>query len=59
MQLTIRIKNLSKEDNDKVLDKHKERVASVSTVMPVIMALGNRDLKERHWKKIFEHLDGV
>lgn len=25
--------------------------------MPIITALANRDLKDKHWKKIFEKLD--
>lgn len=28
----------------------------IKKVMPVIQALGNRNLKEKHWKKIFEKL---
>ena len=29
---------------------------NVSSMMPVVQALGNPDLKARHWKKIFELL---
>lgn len=25
--------------------------------MPIIVAVANRDLKDKHWKKIFEKLD--
>lgn len=31
-------------------------MSNVTTIMPVIQALGNKDLRARHWKKIFEDL---
>ena len=56
LRLRQNIANLSKENKDKVLDAHGARVSNVSTMMPVIQALGNKDLRQRHWKKIFESL---
>ena len=45
LKLRQNISNLSKEGKDRVLDTHAARVSNVSTVMPVIQALGNRDLR--------------
>lgn len=57
MSLKLRISNLSKDGKDKVLDVHEAKVKKVTALMPVISALANRDLKDKHWKKIFEKLD--
>jgi len=35
---------------DAVLDAHTLNISKISRVMPVIQALGNKDLKTRHWK---------
>jgi dynein heavy chain len=56
LQLKQRIHNLTKENKDKVLETHAHRVANVTQMMPVIVALGNKDLKQRHWTKIFSLL---
>jgi len=39
-----------------VLDKHLKMLAEIQKIMPVISSLANRDLKPRHWQKIFEIL---
>lgn len=57
MSLKLRISNLSKDGKDKVLDVHEAKVKKITTLMPIITALANRDLKDKHWKKIFEKLD--
>jgi hypothetical protein len=53
MSLKLRISNLSKDGKDKVLDVHEAKVKKVTALMPIISALANRDLKDKHWKKIF------
>ncbi len=57
MQLRIRISNLSKDGKDKVLDAHEGRIKSISSLMPIITSVANKDLKDKHWKKIFEKLE--
>ena len=56
LKLRQNITNLNKEGKDRVLDSHAGRVQGTSQMMPVIQALGNKDLRLRHWKKIFEIL---
>ena len=56
LKLKQNIVNLNKEGKDKVLDAHAAKVHQVSQIMPVIQSLGNKDLRQRHWKRIFEIL---
>lgn len=56
MMLRVRSHNLTKEGKDQVLEAHTKRIAADSQNVPVILALGNRNLKNRHWKKIFDIL---
>ena len=56
LQLKIRIMNLSKDGKDKVLEAHEGRIKGISSLMPIIVSVANVDLKEKHWKKIFEKL---
>lgn len=56
-QLRLRISNLSVDDKDKVLDVHEARIRKIAGLMPIISALANRDLKDKHWKKIFDRLE--
>ncbi len=54
-QLKIQ-ENLTKKP-DKLLNFFIEEIKSFKEYMPVISALGNEDLKENDWKKIFNKLD--
>lgn len=56
-ELRSRILNLSPDGKDKVLDLFIMEVRQVSNMMSVIIALANKDLKTRHWKKIFDILN--
>lgn len=56
-KLRIRIHNLSKDGKDKVLDAHENRIRSVEALMPIISSVANLDLKDKHWKKIFDKLE--
>lgn len=53
----MNIHNLSSEEKDRVLDVYELRYKSFEANMPIIVALGNKDLQVRHWKKIFDILD--
>jgi len=53
-QLQMRVDNLSDEGKDKVLDFFTIEVKSLNVQMPLISALGNVDLRERHWDLIFK-----
>lgn len=55
-QLKIRVTNLSKDGRDKILDMFTLEVKEVAAMMPIFLALGNKDLKPRHMKKIFDLL---
>jgi hypothetical protein len=50
IHLKQNITNLSKEGKDKVLDLFTVEVKQVSVMQPIIMALGNKDIKAKHWK---------
>jgi len=52
-----RIQLLSKDGTDKVLTKLHNKVRMISGLLPIIMALGNKDLNEGHWIQIFEQLE--
>ena len=56
-KLRIRIQNLSKDGKDKVLDAHENRIRSIEALMPIISSVANVDLKDKHWKKIFDQLE--
>jgi len=53
----MRLSNLSDTNQDKVLDFFKVEVQALNVQMPLISALGNKDLRQRHWKQIFEALN--
>lgn len=57
MQLKLRISNLSQDGKDKVLEVHEARIRKIGGLMPIISSLANRDLKDKHWKKIFDKLE--
>ena len=57
MQLKLRINNLSQDGKDKVLEVHEARIRKIAGLMPIISSLANRDLKDKHWKKIFDKLE--
>ena len=50
----MRVENLSDEGKDKVLDFFTIEVKSLNVQMPLFLALGNVDLRERHWEQIFK-----
>lgn len=54
-QLKIQ-ENLTKK-TDRLLNFFIDEIKSFKEYMPVISALGNEDLKENDWKKIFNKLD--
>ena len=56
-KLRINIRNLSKDDKDRVLDMHEERIKYIDNLMPIICAVANKHLKDKHWKKIFDKLE--
>lgn len=55
-QLKIRITNLSREGRDRVLEAHEGRIKSITNLMPIIVSVANKDLKDKHWKKIYDKL---
>ncbi len=42
---------------DKVLERHEVNMAEISNLMSVINAVANKNLKDKHWKKIFDKLE--
>ena len=52
-----RITLLSKDNSDKVLNSLQAKVRMISGYLPIIMALGNKDLTENHWMQILDQLD--
>lgn len=56
MQLKLRISNLSQDGKDKVLEVHEARIKKIAALMPIISSLANRDMKDKHWIKIFNKL---
>ncbi len=57
LQLKIRIANLSKDGRDKVLEVHESRIKYIVGLMPIINSVANQDLKDIHWKKIYDKLE--
>ena len=55
--MKIRIANLSKDGRDKVLETHEARIKYIISLMPIINSVANQDLKEKHWKKIYDKLE--
>jgi hypothetical protein len=51
--LKTRIQNLSNTGTDRVLETFIIEIKQISAMMPVFLALGNKDIQDRHWKKIF------
>ena len=56
-QLKIRITNLSKDGRDKVLEGHEARIKEITNLMPIIVSVANKDLRDKHWKKIYDRLE--
>lgn len=56
-KLRINIRNLSKDDKDRVLDMHEERIKYIDNLMPIITAVANKHMKDKHWKKVFDKLE--
>lgn len=56
-ELKQRLSNLSSDGKDKVLELFTIEVKQVSNNMGSIIALANKDLKPRHWRKIFDVLN--
>jgi len=54
--LRSRIANLSDSGKDKILELFMIEIKQLTATMPVYTALGNKDMKPRHWKRIFESL---
>ena len=52
--LKIRIHNLNVTGSDQLLDVFLAEMKTMQDIMPIVSALGNHDLRERHWKQIFE-----
>lgn len=42
---------------DKVLEEHEARIKHIISLMPIISAVANKNLKDKHWKKIFDKLE--
>lgn len=55
-KLKMNVHNLTTEDKDKVLEVYDLKYKIFEKNMPIIVALGNKDLQARHWKKIFDIL---
>jgi len=53
----VKLQEALKENRDTVLERLTAEVNEIMNKLPIIMALGNKDLKERHWKKIFKFID--
>jgi dynein heavy chain len=53
------VKLLSGSDDvkDEVLEKLKSQFMGIQQKLPVILALGNKDLRPYHWKEIYEKMD--
>mmetsp|Transcript_28691 Transcript_28691/g.25703 ORF Transcript_28691/g.25703 Transcript_28691/m.25703 type:complete len:350 (-) Transcript_28691:1344-2393(-) len=52
--LKVKMQSIIKESKDTVLNQLTAEVEEIGSKLPIIMALGNKDLQARHWKKIFE-----
>jgi len=50
------MKNLSLTGSDRVYDDFKKKVIEFRKTMPIIQALGNPDMKQTHWEKVFDVL---
>jgi hypothetical protein len=51
------ITNLNENENDMVLNHFSAEYKIIEEKLPVILALGNKDLKFLHWKEIFDKMD--
>jgi hypothetical protein len=45
--------------SDEVINLFKSKVDDIKQNMGVIMDLGNKNMKPRHWKKVFEEINQV
>jgi len=52
--LRIRVKNLNSQGNDQLLEIFTNELKFMHHIKPIIGALGNKDLRQRHWQQIFE-----
>lgn len=48
---------LRKGEKDDVLMKFDEEVSEVYNKLELIKALGQKDLQDRHWSKIFKQME--
>ena len=53
----MKLQEITKDTRDTALERLTAEVNEIMGKLPIIMALGNKDLKERHWKKIFKLID--
>jgi len=51
------IRLLNEDEKDSVLDHFSAEYKVIEEKLPVILALGNKDLRHLHWVEIFEKLD--
>lgn len=40
-----------------MLESHEARIKSITNLMPIIVSVANKDLKDKHWKKIYDKLE--
>lgn len=40
-----------------MLESHEGRIKEVTNLMPIIVSVANKDLKDKHWKKIYDKLE--
>lgn len=36
---------------------HEERIKYIDNLMPIITAVANKHMKDKHWKKVFDKLE--
>jgi hypothetical protein len=51
------IRLLNEDENDSVLKHFETEYKIIEEKLPVILALGNKDLKFLHWKEIYEKMN--
>ncbi len=40
-----------------MLEAHEARIKTIVGLMPIILSVANKDLKDKHWKKIYDKLE--
>ena len=51
--MKVKLQEILKDSRDTVLERLTVEVNEIMNKLPIILALGNKDMKDRHWKKIF------